>query len=78
MSDTIYPEKIMRLLGLWAEYLRQKDDEGRRKVWDKAQRQLWATPNGGVVLWQVNFDAPVLPPVLDWREVCEIGKAVAA
>lgn len=206
MSDTIYPEKIMRLLGLWPEYLRQEDDEGRRKVWDKAPRQLWATPGefvrgleaiaqrtvtvdlcaepettkaplwcgpgsnigvedafnvdpyslqkvvhggvawcnpdflrkdlwaslilkaglptwfltppttdqawfgrlhedprchltvltgrlrfvpppgvedsspkgGGVVLWQVNFDAPVLPPVLDWREVCEIGRAVAA
>lgn len=36
------------------------------------------SPNGGTVVWQVNFDAPVLPPRLDWREVCEIGKAVAA
>lgn len=37
-----------------------------------------SSPNGGTVLWQVNFDSPVLPLRLDWREVCEIGKAVGS
>ncbi len=32
-----------------------------------------STPNGGTVLWSVNFDEPVLPCRLDWKEVCEIG-----
>ena len=45
---TTYNRSLLHLLGLLGAWEKAPDDKARAEVWNKAQRQLWATPQAFV------------------------------